>query len=369
MSISRPMRNSLLVLVACGSATYVGWPALASTASRTAAEKLTCGAVVTHDVTLSRDILGCTGDGLVVAADGITVDLNGHNISGDAVAGVGRLDTGIVVDGRRHVHVTGGTVTGFDRGAALISSTDSRVAHVQFIGDSRAGISVRATSNSVVSDVVAQGSDFVGIFVTQDSHGIRVERSSVSENEQGISIANADDNLVEGNYVARNADNILVSGGHNRIRNNVITDAVGCGEDCGGYGISLEAGSDNLIDGNKVTNTVRDGIRISAFDPELPVVGNVVRENVVRGAGVDGIAVATTGEAAPPTRSVVERNTAVGSAGDGIHVAEPGAVVARNLATRNAKYGIEAVPGVVDGGSNSAALNGLTPPCIGVICS
>ena len=53
-----------------------------------AAPLVTCGRVVTRNLTLQTDLgsvgIGCTGDGLVVGKAGITIDLNGHNILGQA---------------------------------------------------------------------------------------------------------------------------------------------------------------------------------------------------------------------------------------------------------------------------------------------
>ena len=43
---------------------------------------LGCGSVVTTNVTLTADITACPGDGLVVGADGITIDLGTHRLSG-----------------------------------------------------------------------------------------------------------------------------------------------------------------------------------------------------------------------------------------------------------------------------------------------
>jgi hypothetical protein len=41
-----------------------------------------CGQVITHSIALQADVTGCTGPGLVVGADGITIDLGGHTIAG-----------------------------------------------------------------------------------------------------------------------------------------------------------------------------------------------------------------------------------------------------------------------------------------------
>ena len=55
--------------------------ALASEAPAVAAPPH-CGSHVTRDVTLHADLTGCQGAGLVIAADGVTVDLRGHTIEG-----------------------------------------------------------------------------------------------------------------------------------------------------------------------------------------------------------------------------------------------------------------------------------------------
>jgi hypothetical protein len=49
-----------------------GWLVLA--AGPAVAQPLGCGAVVTRSATLAADLLDCPGDGLVIGADGITVD-------------------------------------------------------------------------------------------------------------------------------------------------------------------------------------------------------------------------------------------------------------------------------------------------------
>src|SRR5919107_5165477 len=42
-----------------------------------------CGDTITTDTTLDRDLSDCPSNGIVIGADDITLDLNGHTISGD----------------------------------------------------------------------------------------------------------------------------------------------------------------------------------------------------------------------------------------------------------------------------------------------
>src|SRR3712207_1967639 len=46
--------------------------------------RVTCGQTITSDTRLATDLINCHGDGIVIGADGITLDLNGHTIDGVA---------------------------------------------------------------------------------------------------------------------------------------------------------------------------------------------------------------------------------------------------------------------------------------------
>ena len=56
------------------------------------------------------------------------------------------------------------------------------------------------------------------------------------------------------------------------------------------------------------------------------------------------------------------------SGDDGIDVDAPGTTLTGNVAAHNHDLGIEAVPGVVDGGGNYAAGNGNPAQCTSVSC-
>jgi hypothetical protein len=65
---------------------------------------------------------------------------------------------------------------------------------------------------------------------------------------------------------------------------------------------------------------------------------------------------------------LVKRNIAIGAGDDGIDVDNAATTLTRNLALHNGDLGMEAVPGVVDGGGNHAAGNGNTAQCTNVAC-
>jgi parallel beta-helix repeat protein len=65
--------------------------------------------------------------------------------------------------------------------------------------------------------------------------------------------------------------------------------------------------------------------------------------------------------------AIVARNAANENSRIGIEIEREGTLVKNNTANDNGMYGIRAVPGVVDGGGNTATGNG-TADCVDVLC-
>src|SRR5262245_54622194 len=101
------VRQVVTLLAAIGGVVAMGTTALAS--------HVTCGMIVTENLVLDAD-LSCTGRGLTVGADGITIDLHGHTLFGDGT------DAGIVNSGGfDDVVITNGVLDGFTTGVVLQS--------------------------------------------------------------------------------------------------------------------------------------------------------------------------------------------------------------------------------------------------------
>src|SRR5689334_1612954 len=87
----------------------------AATQAHAAPGAVACGATITQDTTLTADLTNCPGEGHVIGADGITLDLNGHTIDG-TVAQATSCDEpsfgndGIDLGGHDRLTVVDGTV-------------------------------------------------------------------------------------------------------------------------------------------------------------------------------------------------------------------------------------------------------------------
>ena len=371
-----------------------------------------CGGVITVDTTLAQDLIDCPGDGIVIGAANITLDLNRHTIDGDGVTGAVGPDIGIRNDGFDGVTVTGGTVREFDFGIRISDVSANSLLGLLSTLNGRAGIRAEGSEGGrFVANTSAANGTF-GIILFGENHDNLVERNTASDNggggigdfvsdhdrivhnvvtgnaEEGIPVGGSSDSLVEQNAVSRNfggivlfgsdrntvtrnrvfenRDNIIVDGDDNSVLSNHVTDALGCddGEGCG-FGISLEGGARNLVARNVVARTLHSGIRLDAYG--AAVSGNVFRGNIVHAAGVDGIAIDTE-SAGPVLDTLLEANVVIGAEDDGIDVDSPATTLTRNLAAHNGDLGIEAVAGVVDGSGNRAAGNGNPAQCMNVAC-
>src|SRR4051812_47039167 len=80
-------------------------------------ELVTCNKAIDHSVRLLNN-LACSGNGLRVTDDNITVDLNRHVLSGDGDSG----DEGVVINGRSRVTVKNGTILHFETGVHVGAS-------------------------------------------------------------------------------------------------------------------------------------------------------------------------------------------------------------------------------------------------------
>ncbi len=110
---------------------YVGAVALLALAAPAAARAAepACGATITTSTRLHADLANCPGNGLVIGADGITLDLGRSTLSG--------AGTGIVLAGHRGVTISGGTIKGFATGVALDGADGNRVRGVTLTADLR----------------------------------------------------------------------------------------------------------------------------------------------------------------------------------------------------------------------------------------
>ncbi|MBA3261990.1 MAG: right-handed parallel beta-helix repeat-containing protein [Thermoleophilaceae bacterium] len=320
---------------------------------------LECGDTITVDTTLDRDLTGCRSNGIVIGADNITLDLNGHTISGD-----GKLvrrcprrqicDVGVANDDRSGVTVRNGSVRGFAIGVGVMRVRDNRLVKLtssenQWFGFLIAGSSGTVLRHSTGKDNPRPDGDGLGVFFSHDLRivgnefrrngqiGIHIEKSTgnlikgnefVRNGDFGVFVQ-ADGNQVRGNHCVRNGTGILVGpGSRNVIAGNRISG--------GGEGIAIEKGRGNVVVRNVVARTRHSGIRLGIGDPPIGSTDTLVRGNRVTAAGKDGFLVAKNDR-----NALLRDNTARRSGDDGFDINSRSARLIGNRAVGSADFGVE----------------------------
>jgi hypothetical protein len=123
----------------------------------------TCGQTVTTIAVLATD-LSCTGDGVVVGAGKITIDLKGFTLSGDRGSGDYGIDDSGGYDG---LQVKNGVVRRFEQGVYGNGADALHVSKLVASGNAGDGILVLGDKASIAS-VNVSGNLFEGIAVIGD---------------------------------------------------------------------------------------------------------------------------------------------------------------------------------------------------------
>jgi parallel beta-helix repeat protein len=337
------------------------------------AVNVSCGDTITTDTTLHKNLVDCPNNGILIGADNVTLDLNGHLVDGDGTEFAGCdpnaeiCDSGIVDDGHNGVTVKHGRVREFGIGVLVGTSSAGRVRHNHLLDISSSrnlffGFVVASSARSLVRNSSGSGNlppdgDGMGLF---GSHHVRILHNSFRHNppfSPGLHVAfDSNHNLIKGNLFSRNPDVgiALEDADRNRVRRNrFVRD---------GTGIDVRDGNRNVIARNRVFRAGRQGHGTGIGIAKGR--GNLIARNViVRRAPDDGVHV--FGQA---KHTLLRGNRARHTKDDGIDVDSRTTKLTANRAVRNQDLGIEAVRGVIDGGGNIARHNGDPRQCTHIPC-
>jgi hypothetical protein len=311
-------------------------------AGQASATHVQCGDTITQDTRLDSGLIDCPGYGIIVGADGITLDLKGHRVDLRPPAGrFDRPDVAVWVDDHDGVTVTNGTLTGGSP-TLLVSGDDNVVSGLSVRG---AAMRVSGYRNVIRNNLVSSSSANGGILVAggpvwpppPEQRGNIVHGNVLYGGDTGVGIGVGEPlSKVFGNKTYGFAD---------------------------GLHVSWFAGS-TLVSENVVARARRHGVVVEGTAS--------VRDNTVRQSREDGVVVDLlgfdTGDEGCGTASVIQGNRTRNNGDDGVDVDCVGATVTQNKATKNGDLGIEAVEGTIDGGGNRAFGNGNPLQCLNVRC-
>jgi hypothetical protein len=156
---------------------------------------LSCGQTITTNTTLDADLGPCGGNGVIVGADHVTLNLNGHRISGNGpgvTRGVSSNHVGVVVQN--------GSIVGFDFGVVL-SGVSNRAMNLRVSAAGATGIEVDG-ANSVISGNRSFGNAGNGIA----GSGVGSQyTNNVLQSNAGIGLSANNPSAVSGNKALNNS--------------------------------------------------------------------------------------------------------------------------------------------------------------------
>jgi hypothetical protein len=344
------LRGSLLVAT-LGAFMVLG-------AGQALAIHVNCGDTITQDTTLDSDLLNCPANGVVIGADNITLDLNGHLIDGVAFQSQSGVDNSAGHDG---VTIENGEIQEFFKGIDFQDVANGRVTGLVmrdvFYGVRLESADLNRIDRNDISSFSA-GVVFDGFTSVSASHNNTVERNMLAHSGNGILFlavgeATADGTLVVRNVFSGNQYGIFGVAYRTTIQRNSFESNPEAGIE-----LTLDSSQNSLIANDFTDNG--GGIELGG----QYVGDHTVSRNRIDGSHEDGIFV----DALLRGTITLDRNVVTGNGDDGIDVDTARAVITKNRANGNGDLGIEAVPGVTDGGGNKARGNGDPAQCLNVRC-
>lgn len=231
-----------------------------------------CGATIGENLKLDRD-LTCAGIGLIVGADGIKIDLNGHTITGSGI------DAGISVTGRTNISIVGGTVRNFTAGVRVNNSTDI-VVKGNNLRENADGVDCQAGCvGNTIKENEFWDNRARGIMLRGNSRDNVVKENTFSGNRVGILVFGGVENMVKENFVTASGlagirINVIATG--NLIMENTVTSNPA--------GVEFSVTPTGSATGNTL---VENTLAMNTCGLKGPTDGNTLRENLFEGNGTD----------------------------------------------------------------------------------
>ena len=228
-----------------------------------------CGQKITQSIIVNNNLADCLGHGLIVGADGITIDLNGKTIDGKSIGAA------ILNNGYDSVTIRNGRLMEFDHGVMLNNGTKSNIVE---------GITAQLNQESAIrlgeqtwpeDPTLAPAEPLPGFQSGVDGNILR--SNTLVSNKRGVWLNNgAKDNLVSGNLIGATSDEAvwIERANRNLIEGNDIQVA-------SKVGVLLEGAIDNTISGNSIVEA-GTGVIVGATTQQttgIESTGNVVEGN------------------------------------------------------------------------------------------
>lgn len=224
-----------------------------------ATASLSCGQVIKDSVKLSAN-LDCKSDGLIVGADGITIDLNGHTLNGP---GPQSSKIGIMLATSSGVTITGpGTISGFQAGILDTGGQDNQIGKVIFQNNQIAIFTTGAKNTDVEQNMMFGNA--IGM-ASHSSQGTTFANNLLDSNSlAGVTLVNSASNKIDTNIIQGSNNGVFVDGQsvNNEIATNTLMKNTGVDvNNANGLPININK---NSFTSNNCNTSVPDGLCIAS---------------------------------------------------------------------------------------------------------
>lgn len=155
-----------------------------------------CGEVVQGNVNLTAN-LKCSGDGIIVGADNVNINLNGYSIIGP---GQQSSKVGVVIPNNNNIMVMGpGVISGFQAGILATGSNNVQVKNI-ILKNNEIAVFTTGSTNTQVSDNIINNNN-LGI-ASHSSRGASVLSNLVNNNQlAGVTLVNTHKAIITANNI------------------------------------------------------------------------------------------------------------------------------------------------------------------------
>ena len=216
---------------------------------------LSCGQVIKQSVKLTAN-LDCKTDGLIVGADGITIDLNGFTLNGP---GEKSSKVGVMFADNDGVTVQGpGTIENFQAGALFSGGEDNKISKVTFMNNEIAIFETGAKNTAIEDNSMFDNS--IGVAAHSSSGSTLTTNLFKANDLAGVTLVNSANNELSANTIQGSVNGIFLDG--QSTKNNIDSNSV-----LKNRGVDLNNGNglptninDNVFSDNNCNTSVPDGL-------------------------------------------------------------------------------------------------------------
>jgi parallel beta-helix repeat protein len=170
--------------------------ASATPATTTPITNPACGEVVQGTVNLTSN-LSCSGDGIIVGADNVNINLNGYTISGP---GQTSSKVGVVIPNNNNVVVNGpGVIKGFQAGILATGSNNVQIKSI-ILKNNEIAVFTTGSTNTQVSDNIISNNN-LGV-ASHSSRGASLMSNIITSNQlAGVTLVNTHKAIMTANNI------------------------------------------------------------------------------------------------------------------------------------------------------------------------